>query len=110
MIAGLQANKYDIIMTVTGRGLGRAQSVWFTKPWIIGAQSFLVRKDSNVAKKADIDKPGNKIVVRLGSRAHTIYTQQNQDFFQHAKIVAVSPPALPDLLILSLLLICLNFT
>ncbi len=96
MIAALQADKCDMIMSNTGRGLGRAESVWFTKPWIIGAQSFLVRKKDNIRNKADLDKPGNVIVVRLGSRAHKTYTEQHTDFFKNAKIKAVSPPALPE--------------
>ena len=83
MIAALQADKCDIIMSNTGRGLGRAESVWFTKPWIIGAQSFFVRKKDNIRNKADIDKPGNVVVVRLGSRAHKTYTEQNTDFFKN---------------------------
>lgn len=95
MIAGLQAGQYDVIMTITGRGLTRAQSVWFTKPWIIGAQSFLVRAEDNIATRDDLDQEGNVIVVTLGSRAHQIYTQTNPDFFQNAEILALSPPALP---------------
>lgn len=96
MIAGLQANKYDIIMSNTGRGLGRAESVWFTKPWLMGFQAFLVRKSDNIRTRADLDKEGNTIVVMAGERAHQVYTQQSPDFFKNAKIKALVPPALPE--------------
>lgn len=95
MIAGLQAGQYDVIMAITGRGLGRAESVWFTKPWIIGAQSFLTRADDEIRTLEDLDQPGNVIVVGLGSRAHQIYTETNPDFFQNAEIRALAPPAIP---------------
>lgn len=96
MIAGLQADRYDIILSNTARRPNRAVSVWFTKPWIIGAQTFLVRGDSDVRTLADLDKPGNVVVVRLGSAAHITYTENNPDFFQHAEIKSLAPPALPE--------------
>lgn len=95
MIAGLQAGQYDIVMTISGRGLSRAQSVWFTKPWIIGAQSFLVRKDDHLRTREDLDKEGNVIVVTLGSQAHTLYTKTDPNFFKHATVKALTAPALP---------------
>lgn len=96
MIAGLQADRYDIILSNTARRPNRAVSVWFTKPWIIGAQTFLVRGDSDVRTLADLDQPGNVVVVRLGSAAHITYTENNPDFFQHAEIKSLAPPALPE--------------
>lgn len=96
MIAGLQADKYDIIMSNTARRPARAEAVWFTKPWIIGAQSFLTRKDDNVATLADLDKPGNVIVVRLGSAAHITYTENSPDFFKFATVKALGPEGLPE--------------
>ncbi len=95
MIAGLQADRYDIILSNTARRPNRAVSVWFTKPWIIGAQSFLVRGDSDIRTLADMDQPDNVVVVRLGSAAHITYTENNPDFFQHAEIKSLAPPALP---------------
>ncbi len=96
MIAGLQSDKYDIIMSNTARRPARAEAVWFTKPWIIGAQSFLTRKDDRVATLADLDKPGNVIVVRLGSAAHITYTENSPDFFKNATIKALGPQGLPE--------------
>jgi len=96
MIAGLQAQKYDVIMVNTGRGQERAEAVWFTEPWIMGQQAFLVRKQDHIHTLADLDKPGNTIVVLAGERAHAVYTKESPHFFQHATIKPVVPPAMPE--------------
>ena len=95
-IAGMQAGKYDVVISNVARRPNRATSVWFTKPWIIGYQSFLVRKDSGVKSRADLDKPGNTIAVRLGSAAHITYTENYPDFFKNAEIKSLAPPGLPE--------------
>lgn len=95
-IAGMQADKYDIVISNIARRPNRAASVWFTKPWIIGAQSFLVRKDANIRSLADIDKAGETIVLRLGSAAHITYTENSPDFFQNANLKSLAAPALPE--------------
>lgn len=95
-IAGLQSGKFDIVISNVARRPNRAVSVWFTKPVVIGSQTFLVRKDANISKLADIDKAGNNIVVRLGSAAHITYTENDKDFFSNATIKSVAPPALPE--------------
>ena len=95
-IAGLQSGKFDIVISNVARRPNRAASVWFTKPVVIGSQTFLVRKDKNITKLADIDKPGENIVVRLGSAAHITYTENDKEFFSNANIKSVAPPALPE--------------
>ncbi|MCP5381569.1 MAG: transporter substrate-binding domain-containing protein [Kordiimonadaceae bacterium] len=95
-IAGLQSGKYDVVISNVARRPNRAVSVWFTKPVVIGSQTFLVRKDKNIKKLADLDKPGATIVVRLGSAAHITYTENEKDFFKNARIKSVAPPALPE--------------
>ncbi len=95
-IAGLQANKYDVVISNVARRPNRAVSVWFTKPWIIGYQSFLVRKNANVRSLADLDREGNTVVVRLGSAADITYKENNPDFFKRAEIKSLAPPALPE--------------
>lgn len=95
-IAGLQSGKFDIVISNVARRPNRAVSVWFTKPVVIGSQTFLVRKDANIKERADIDKPGANIVVRLGSAAHITYTENDKDFFSNATIKSVAPPALPE--------------
>ena len=95
-IAGLQSGKFDVVISNVARRPNRAVSVWFTKPVVIGSQTFLVRKDANIKQLSDIDKPGNKVVVRLGSAAHITYTENDKDFFSNATLKSVAPPALPE--------------
>ncbi|MBT7582817.1 MAG: transporter substrate-binding domain-containing protein, partial [Kordiimonadaceae bacterium] len=76
-MAGLQSGKFDVVLSNVARRPNRAVSAWFTKPVVIGSQTFLVRKDSGVSSLADIDKPGNTIIVRLGSAAHITYTEND---------------------------------
>ncbi|MBT5072207.1 MAG: transporter substrate-binding domain-containing protein [Kordiimonadaceae bacterium] len=95
-MAGLQSGKYDVVLSNVARRPNRAVSAWFTKPVVIGSQTFLVRKDSGVSSLADIDKPGNTIIVRLGSAAHITYTENDPDFFQNATLKSLAPPALPE--------------
>jgi len=95
-MAGLQSGKYDIVMSNVARRPNRAVSAWFTKPVVIGSQTFLVRKDNNIKQLADLDKPESTVVVRLGSAAHITYTENDPDFFNNAQIKSVAPPALPE--------------
>lgn len=95
-MAGLQAGKFDVVISNVARRPNRAVSAWFTKPVIIGSQTFLVRKDRNIKQLSDIDKPGNIIAVRLGSAAHITYSENDKDFFKNARIRALAPPGLPE--------------
>lgn len=95
-IAGLQSGKFDVVISNVARRPNRAVSAWFTKPVVIGSQSFLVRKDSGIKNLADLDKDGSTIVVRLGSAAHITYTENDKEFFQNARIRSLAPPALPE--------------
>lgn len=95
-IAGLQSGKFDVVISNVARRPNRAVSAWFTKPVVIGSQSFLVRKDSGIKTLADLDKEDSTVVVRLGSAAHITYTENDKDFFQNARIRSLAPPALPE--------------
>lgn len=95
-MAGLQSGKYDIVMSNVARRPNRAVSAWFTKPIVIGSQTFLVRKDKNIKNLADIDQDGNTIIVRMGSAAHITYTENDPDFFKNARLRPLAPPGLPE--------------
>ncbi|MBL4602708.1 MAG: transporter substrate-binding domain-containing protein [Emcibacteraceae bacterium] len=95
-IAGLQAGKYDIVISNVARRPNRTVSAWFTKPVVIGLQTFLVRKDRGITQLSDIDQPGNTVVVRLGSAAHITYTENDPDFFRNVNIRSLAPPAMPE--------------
>ncbi len=95
-MAGLQSGKYDVVISNVARRPNRAISAWFTKPVVIGSQTFLVRKDKQIKKLADLDKPGNTVVVRLGSAAHITYTENDKEFFKNATIRSLAPPAIPE--------------
>jgi cystine transport system substrate-binding protein len=95
-IAGLQSDKFDVVLSNVARRPNRAASAWFTKPWIIGYQSFLVRKDKQIRSLADIDKDGNTVVVRLGSAAHITYTENTPDFFRSAELKSLGATGLPE--------------
>lgn len=95
-IAGLQSGKFDVVISNVARRPNRTVSAWFTKPVVIGSQTFLVRKDRNITKLSDIDNPGDIIVVRLGSAAHITYTENDKEFFQNARIKSLAPPGLPE--------------
>lgn len=95
-MAGLQSGKYDIVMSNVARRPNRAVSAWFTKPIVIGSQTFLVRKDRNIKNLSDIDQDGNTIIVRMGSAAHITYTENDPDFFKNARLRPLAPPGLPE--------------
>jgi ABC-type amino acid transport substrate-binding protein len=91
-IAGLQSGKFDIVISNVARRPSRALSVWFTKPIALGVQALLLRKDTVAQDIADLDRPENTIVVRMGSAAHIIYTDNRDDYFKSATIKPIVPP------------------
>ena len=66
-IADLQANKCDIGMFALGASLQRAQAVEFSKPYLITNVYAVTRKDGPIKSWEDVDKPGIKAAVTLGS-------------------------------------------
>lgn len=50
----------------------RAQSIEFTAPYVIIEGTYMVRKDSPLKEVADVDKPGIRIAVGVGS-AYDLY-------------------------------------
>src|SRR5215470_16226267 len=66
-IADLQANKCEIGMFGVGATLKRAQAVEFSKPYLVTNIYGVTRKGGSIKSWDDIDKPGVKAAVTLGS-------------------------------------------
>jgi ABC-type amino acid transport substrate-binding protein len=88
-IADLQANKCEIGMFGVGATLRRAQAVEFSKPYLITNIYGVVRKGGTIKAWTDIDKPGVKAAVSLGSFIEPFM----KSYLKNAEVVSVAPPA-----------------
>src|SRR5205085_7184682 len=70
-IADLQSNKCEIGMFGVGATLKRAQAVEFSHPYLVTNVYGVTRKGGKIQKWGDIDKPGIKAAVSLGSYIET---------------------------------------
>ena len=67
MIAGLQANKYDVAAALNRRP-ARAIVVTFSVPYMSDIGTFVVNREKNKAKSwAELDKKGMKVAVVMGT-------------------------------------------
>src|ERR1700757_279059 len=66
-IADLQANKCEIGMFALGATLKRAQAVEFSKPYMLASIYAVTKKDGKIKGWSDLDTPGTKVAVLLGS-------------------------------------------
>jgi ABC-type amino acid transport substrate-binding protein len=87
-IADLQANKCEIGMFGVGASLKRAQAVEFSKPYLVTNIYGVTRKDSSIKSWADVDKPGVKAAVSLGSFIEPFM----KNYLKNAEVVSVAPP------------------
>jgi ABC-type amino acid transport substrate-binding protein len=87
-IADLQANKCEIGMFGVGASLKRAQAVEFSKPYLVTNIYGVTRKDSSIKSWADVDKPGIKAAVTLGSYIEPFM----KSYLKNAEVVSVAPP------------------
>jgi cyclohexadienyl dehydratase len=98
MIAGLQANKFDITLPALGITLPRAEVITYTRPVArqpIGLMVF--RKDvDKYSSWKDLDKPEIRITTTLGSNIDLFTTQR----IQRAQIIRVKggPDSIAQLL------------
>lgn len=88
-IADLQANKCDVAMFGIGITFRRAQAVEFTHPYLQTGIYAVVRKGGPIKSWNDIDKPGVKVAVTLGSYIEPFM----RSYLKHATVVAIAPPA-----------------
>ncbi|WP_046869707.1 ABC transporter substrate-binding protein [Microvirga massiliensis] len=87
-IADLQANKCEIGMFGLGATLKRAQAVEFSKPYLVTNVYGVTRKDARIKSWEDIDKPGVKVAVSLGSYIENVMIE----YLKNAEVVPVAPP------------------
>ena len=88
-IADLQANKCDIGMFGIGATLKRAQAVTFSDPYLLTSIYAVVRKGGPVKTWKDIDQPGIRVAVSLGSYIEPFM----ESYLKKAEMVVVAPPA-----------------
>ena len=72
ILAGLSANKYDVIVSQVGINPKREQAFDFSTPYIYSMPQLIVRKDENAAYTSLADLKGKKLGVGQGS----VYEQQ----------------------------------
>ncbi|RFP08772.1 cystine ABC transporter substrate-binding protein [Duganella sp. BJB488] len=72
ILAGLSANKYDVIISQVGINPKREQAFDFSAPYIYSMPQLIVRKDEKAVYKALADLKGKKLGVGQGS----VYEQQ----------------------------------
>ena len=87
-IADLQANKCEIGMFGVGATLKRAQAVAFSKPYLITNIYGVMRKGGKIKAWSDIDKPGIKVAVTLGSYIEPFM----RGYLKNAELITVAPP------------------
>lgn len=86
LIAGLQAGKWDVIMTGMGATPERAKAVAFTDGWGYLSHVAVVRSDSEAQNRSDLNAKGNRIAVVSGTSAH----QFALNVFDKAEIASYS--------------------
>jgi cystine transport system substrate-binding protein len=72
ILAGLSANKYDVIVSQVGINPKREQAFDFSAPYIYSIPQLIVRKNETAAYKTLADLKGRKLGVGQGS----VYEQQ----------------------------------
>ncbi len=88
-VADLQTNKCDVAMFGVGITLKRAQAVEFSHPYLQTGIYAIVRKGGPIKSWADIDKPGVKVAVTLGSYIEPFM----HAYLKNAQVVPIAPPA-----------------
>lgn len=89
LIAGLQAGKWDIIMTGLGATPERATAAAFSEAYGYISATALLKADTAAASLADLDKPNNVIAAVAG----TAQLKFSQRVFKQAKVVGYNDTA-----------------
>lgn len=86
LIAGLQAGKWDVIMSGLGATPQRAAAVAFGEPFGYLSSTAMVRADNPAKTTADLDVEGNMVSVVAGTAAHKFAERA----FKNAKVKSLT--------------------
>lgn len=67
ILAGLQANKYDVIVNQVGITAERQKTIGFSRPYAYSSPQIIVKKTGSFAPKTLADLKGKRVGVGLGS-------------------------------------------
>ena len=67
ILAGLQANKYDVIVNQVGINPEREKTIGFSRPYAYSSPQIIVKKTGSFAPKTLADLKGKRVGVGLGS-------------------------------------------
>ena len=67
ILAGLQANKYDVIVNQVGITAERQKTIGFSKPYAYSSPQIIVKKTGSFSPKTLADLKGKRVGVGLGS-------------------------------------------
>ena len=83
VLPGIKSGKYDCGMSGISVTPKRAKSVLFTDPYCLAAQCIVVKADSTIASKADLE--GKKISVQSGTTAedYCLAQEYEVDSYEH---------------------------
>jgi len=76
LIPALKTGKIDLIISSMTATPERAKAVTFSDPYLTTGLGALVPKNSNAKHLADIDQPGNTVVVRQGTTGE-VFARKN---------------------------------
>jgi cystine transport system substrate-binding protein len=94
ILAGLAANKYDVIISQVGINPKREQAFDFSQPYIYSMPQLIVRKDDKADYKSLADLKGKKLGVGQGS----VYEQQAKAVpGMEVRSYAAAPDTMADL-------------
>lgn len=88
-VADIQANKCDVGMSGMGATLKRAQAIEFTKPYLVTGILAVTRKGGKISKWDDLDQPGIKVGVMLGSYIEPFM----KAYLKQAAVVPIQAPS-----------------
>ena len=76
ILAGLQANKYDVIVNQIGITAERQKSIAFSNPYAYSSPQIIVKKTGDFAPKTLADLKGKRVGVGLGSNFEQQLTKE----------------------------------